>query len=161
MSESITYQKALVLLERGYRHQLRGELGDAIALYMQSIASFPTPEAHTYLGWAYSLMSRYGEAIEECQRAIDLDPTYGNPYNDIGSYLIEMGQWEEAIPWLEQATQAERYEAPHYPLVNLGRVYERLGRYRTALDYYNRALEINPLYRPALYSKYALLGRLN
>lgn len=161
MSESITYQKALVLLQRGYRHQMHGEFGDAIDLYRQSIAAHPTAEAHTYLGWAYSLLSRYEEAIEECRQAIDLDPTFGNPYNDIGSYLIELGRWEEAIPWLEQATQSDRQDVSYFPLINLGRAYEHLGRARTALQYYDRALEIDPLHRPTLFAKYALLGRLN
>ena len=33
-----------------------------------------------------------------------MDPDFGNPYNDIGAYLIEMGRLDEAIPWLEKAT---------------------------------------------------------
>ena len=47
---------------------------------------------------------RLEEAIEECHKAIAVDPTFGNPYNDIGAYLIEMGRLDEAIPWLERAT---------------------------------------------------------
>ncbi len=161
MSESITYQKALVLLQRAYRHQMRGELALAMALYEQSIAAFPTPEAYTYLGWTYGMLGRHEEAIEACQQAIALDPAFGNPYNDIGSYLMELGHWEEAIEWLEKATLATRYDTPHYPLINLGRVYENLGRYRTALDYYTRALTLEPAYRPALFAKYNLLSRVN
>ena len=53
-------------------------------------------------------------------------------------------RWEEAIPWLEQATTAPRYESPQFPFINLGRVYERLGRYRTALEHYNEALALAP-----------------
>lgn len=161
MSDSIIYQKALVLLQRAYRHQMRGELAMALSLYEQSIVAFPTAEAYTYLGWTYGMLERYEEAIEACRQAIALDPAFGNPYNDIGSYLIELGQWEEAIGWLEKASVAARYETPHYPLTNLGRVYENLGRYRTALDYYNRALALDPIYRPALFARYNLLSRLN
>ena len=32
------------------------------------------------------------EAIAECEKAIALDPDYGNPCNDIGVYLIELGR---------------------------------------------------------------------
>ena len=161
MSESITYQQAMVLLERAYRAQMRGEVTNAIELYERSLEILPTAEAYTYLGWTYSMMRRYDEAIEQCELAITVDPTFGNPYNDIGAYLIEMGKPNEAIPWLEDAVIAKRYDSPHFPLVNLGRVYEKQGRYKKALDYYNRALEIEPFYRSARIAKYTLLGKLN
>lgn len=157
----IAREKAHILLERAYQHQVRGEMGDAIVLYKRSIATFPTAEAHTFLGWTYSMLGRHEEAIEECQKAIKLDPEFGNPYNDIGAYLIETGRYEEAIPWLEKAMKAGRYESPQFPYVNLGRVYELLDQPFKALDYYNRAVEIAPLYLPATWAKYLLIGRLN
>jgi tetratricopeptide (TPR) repeat protein len=102
----IQRQQAAILFERAYKHQMRGELADAILLYKRSFEASPTAEAHTFLGWTYSMMSRYEEAVLECEKAIAVDPTFGNPYNDIGAYLIELGRWEEAIPWLEKATTA-------------------------------------------------------
>ena len=159
--DEITRQKAMVLFERAYRRQMNGEFADAIMLYKRSIATHPTAEAYTFLGWTYSLINRPEEAIAMCRKAIAVDPTFGNPYNDIGAYLIEMGRWQEAIPWLEKATLAPRYEAPQFPYVNLGRVYEHLGRYRTALSCYDQALEIDPLYLPATWAKTALLAKMN
>lgn len=151
----------MVLFERAYRRQMNGELADAIVLYRRSIATYPTAEAYTFLGWTYSMLNRLEEALAMCRKAIEVDPTFGNPYNDIGAYLIEMERWEEAIPWLEKATRAPRYQAPQFPYVNLGRVYEHLGRYRTALSCYDRALEIDPLYLPATWAKTALLAKMN
>jgi tetratricopeptide (TPR) repeat protein len=161
MSDEIQRQQAMVLLERAYKHQMRGELADAILLYNQSIETYPTPEAHTFLGWTYSMMGRYEEAIEACEEAITVDPGFGNPYNDIGAYLIELDRWDEAIPWLEKATQAPRYEAPQFPLLNLGRVYEHLGDYDRALDYFDRAIKMDPFYRTAIWAKYQMLSRWN
>ena len=40
-------------------------------------------------------MGKLDEAIEECYKAIDRDPDFGNPYNDIGAYLIEKGQLDK------------------------------------------------------------------
>ena len=159
--QEIMREQAQILTDRAYRHQQQGELGDAIALYRRSIGVYPTPEAHTYLGWAYSLMERYDEAIAECEKAIALDPTFGNPYNDIGAYLIALERPEEAIPWLSQATAATRNDTPQFAYINLGRAYEQLGQPRQALSAYDRALAISPLYLPATWAKYALLGRLN
>ena len=80
---------------------------------------------------------------------------------DAGAYLIELGKWEDAIPWLEEATTAPRYSSPEFPYMNLGRVYEHLGEWHLALTYYNRALTSAPMYLPAEWAKNALLGRLN
>ena len=161
MSNELAKEQALILLDRAFRHQMKGELADAIILYERSLATWPTAEAHTYLGWTYSILERYDEAIVSCEKAIEIDPSFGNPYNDIGAYLIELEQWEEAIPWLNKATSAQRYDSPQFPYLNLGRVHEHLGRYGTALKFYDRALEIDQFYQEAIWSKYRLLGRMN
>ena len=121
-------EKAIHLLQRAYERQRAGDLEEAVRLYKASIALQPTAEAHTYLGWTYSFMQRYPEAIHECKEAIKLDPAFGNPYNDIGSYLIHLGRLEEAIPWLEKAKTAPRYEPRHFPYLNLYRAYTKLNR---------------------------------
>lgn len=157
----LTHQQAKLLFEQAYRHQRKGELGDAIALYKRSIALHPTAEAYTFLGWSYSMMRRYDEAIEMCHQAIALSPDYGNPYNDIGAYLLEQEKYAEAIPWLEKAILAPHYEARQYPHTNLGRAYEKLGEAQKALHCYQNALKIDPLYLPAEWARTALLGKLN
>lgn len=125
---------------------MNSNLDEAIRLYKASIAYNPTAEAHTFLGWAYSFQDRIDEAIEECRKAIAIDPTLGNPYNDIGSYLIKQGKLEEAIPWLEKAIVAERYDARHYPHCNLGRVYWAQGQLVRASQEFEKALAIDPDY---------------
>ena len=161
MSDELNKEQALMLVDRAYRHQMKGEYGLAILLYKRSLTHWPTAEAHTYLGWTYSNLDRYEMAIASCKEAIEVDPTFGNPYNDIGAYLIELEQWEEAIPWLEKALTATRYESPQFPHLNLGRAYEHLGRYRLALQYFDQALEIDPYYQAAIWAKYRLLSRLS
>ena len=133
-------------LQQGYEMQMAGKVDEAIELYQKSIAAQPTAEAYTCLGWAYSAKGRYGDAIRECEKAIRLDPDYGNPCNDIGAYMIETGRWDEALPWLEKATKAERYDGRFYAWYNLGRVFERQGEWAQALEAYRHALEQNPQY---------------
>ena len=123
-----------------------GRLDEAIELYKQSIGVYPTAEAHTFLGWAYSMENRLDEAIAECRRAIAVDPDFGNPYNDIGAYLIERGEHHQAIPWLEQAIASPRYDAFHYPWYNLGRVYVAQEVYTKARQCFQKSLEIAPGY---------------
>src|SRR6516225_4175679 len=111
--------------ERAYRHQMAREIDQAIRCYRESIRIEPTAEAHTFLGWTLSFRRDYAGAIAECHRAIKVDPEFGNPYNDIGAYLIELGRWDDAIPWLEKAIEAPRYDPRHFPHFNLSRVYAR------------------------------------
>ena len=136
--------RALALWERAYRAQMRGDLDGAIRLYRESLAVCPTAEAHTFLGWSYSFQGRIDEAIEECRRAIAVDPDFGNPYNDIGVYLIEKQLLDDAIPWLEKAKDAARYEPRHFPFLNLGRIYAAKGHLNRALDEFRGALRIVP-----------------
>ncbi len=142
-------EKANEYFHKAYKLQMSGFLEDAIKNYKLSIEIYPTAEARTFLGWTYSFMGLYDQAIEECKKAIEVDSDFGNPYNDIGAYLIERGHFEEAIPWLEQAKTAKRYEARHYPYFNLGRIYERQGEWKRAIEEYREALKILPDYQSA------------
>jgi tetratricopeptide (TPR) repeat protein len=141
--------------------QMRGDLDEAVALYRKSLACVPTAEAHTFLGWTLSFRGDYEGAIQECRRAIEVDPEFGNPYNDIGSYLIALGRPQEAVPWLRKAIGAPRYEPRHYPHVNLARVYAKLGQLDAAIAEIRAALAIAPQYRPARVELHRLLGLLN
>jgi len=154
-------REALRLFQSAYEAQMRGDLDEAVDLYTQSIEAFPTAEAHTFLGWTYSFMSRTDEAIAECHRAIEVDPDFGNPYNDIGAYLIEQGNLYSAMPWLRRAMTAPRYESYFYPHFNLGRVYESLGRAYDALREYKTAIDLNPKYALALRAFRTLQAKLN
>lgn len=149
------------LFQRAYETQMKGHLEEAVNLYKQSLELFPTAEAHTFLGWTYSFQGHLNEAIEECHRAIETDPDFGNPYNDIGAYLIEMDRLDEAIPWLERAMQAKRYESPAFPHMNLGRVWERKGDWDRAIDSYQKAVTLNPNYQTAKVAMMRLITMMN
>ncbi|HXV84867.1 MAG TPA: tetratricopeptide repeat protein [Candidatus Binatia bacterium] len=144
MSTEHDFQKAMELIKRAMDHQMAGELEDSIRLYKESIALCPTADAHTYLGWAYSFQGRIDDAIAQCEIAIQIDPEFGNPYNDIGVYLMQQQKIDEAIPWLEKAKQAKRYEPRHFPYLNLGRVYVAKGMLQKALEEFRGALRWNP-----------------
>ena len=142
-------QLARDLLQNAYKLQMQGDLDLAVQLYKQSIEMFPTAEAYTFLGWTYHFQGKTDDAIAECKKAIEVDPAFGNPYNDIGSYLIERGKYDEAIPWLEKAIGSSRYEAYHYPWYNLGRAYVNKEMYRKARECFEKSLEIEPAYELA------------
>ncbi len=136
-------RRAHQLFVEAYRLHMAGNVDAAINRYQESIASRPTAEAHTFLGWALSFLERLDDAIAECKKAIAVDPDFGNPYNDIGSYLLKQGKLDEAIPWLDKAVLAKRYEPRHYPHCNLGRIYWAKGLLNRAISEFERALELD------------------
>jgi Tfp pilus assembly protein PilF len=138
--------QALQRFQEAYQAQMAGDYDRAIRLYQGSIALYPTAEAHTFLGWTFHFQGKIAEAIDECKRAIEVDPEFGNPYNDIGAYLIGLNRYEEAIPWLEQAIAAKRYDPRHFAYFNLGRVYLAKGQVNRARELFKHALEIEPSY---------------
>jgi tetratricopeptide (TPR) repeat protein len=137
------------LFEKAYEQQMQGDLELAVQLYKRSIEMHPTAEAYTFLGWTYHFQGNTDEAIAQCKKAIALDPNFGNPYNDIGAYLIEKGRHDDAIPWLEQAIKSSRYDAYHYPWYNLGRAYVAKELYTKARRCFEKSIEIEPRYKPA------------
>jgi Tfp pilus assembly protein PilF len=147
--------------EAAYSAQMNGRLDEAIELYTRSLAICPTAEAHTFLGWVYSMRRRLEEAIAECHRAIAVDPDFGNPYNDIGAYLIELGRLDEAVAWLERAKHARRYEPRHYPHINLGRIHVLRNDVPAAARELRAAVALEPGHPSARRELHRLLGLLN
>ena len=137
-------ETALQLWQEGTHRLLSGDLEEAVALFTRSLEVRPTAEAYTFRGWAYSFTGRLDDAIEECRKAIATDPAFGNPYNDIGCYLMEQGKLDEAVTWFEQAKRALRYEPRHFPYLNLGRLRAARGEFPEAILEFQGALEQAP-----------------
>ena len=63
LNEDDRLTKAQGLFQQAYEFQMAGKYEQAIRLYQQSIAVYPTAEAHTFLGWTYSFQGRLDDAI--------------------------------------------------------------------------------------------------
>ena len=55
------------------------------------------PEAHTFLGGAYTANKQYEEAIAECERGITLNPNYADGYAWLGVTLCFANKPEDAV----------------------------------------------------------------
>jgi tetratricopeptide (TPR) repeat protein len=152
---------AKTYFDKGFEAQKEGDFLAALNCYQKSIETHASAEAYCYMGWTYSFLGQYEKAIRSCMKAIEVDPDFGNPYNDIGAYLIELGRFEEALPWLRKATRAHRYDCVHYPWYNMGKVFERTGRLMQAREAYARALSIYKGYPLAVDSLLRVMSQLN
>ena len=141
--------RAYVLWQQGNVLHVQGRFQAAADKFRESIEVLPTAEGHTFLGWSLSMLGQTEEAIAECEKAVALDPGYGNPYNDIGVYLIELGRPDEAIPWFEKAMSSKRYCCYQFPHFNLGRVLFMQGDLNGARRSFEQSLRHDPDYPPA------------
>ena len=158
---SLDQEEALRYLEKGNESHRQGDIEGAVENYRKSIQLHPTAEAHTFLGWMYSFQGRIEAAIQECKTAIAVDPDFGNPYNDIGVYLMQQGRMDEAEPWFRQAIQAVRYEPRHFPHLNLGRIHLARREFGKALAEFRKAAERAPEDPVAVAAFRDLVSKLN
>lgn len=142
-------EEAARLFHKALEQQMKGNLGIAEELYKRSISIFPTAEAHTFLGWTFSFDGRFEDAIGECRKAIEVDPEFGNPWNDIGAYLIELGREDEAIRYLESAKNAKRHENRCFPHFNLSRIHFKRSDIRKGMEELLKAIEVEPEFEAA------------
>ncbi len=145
----------------GSERQTAGDMEDAAAYYAVSLELFPTAEAHTSLAITLASRGRWEEAITHCKEAIALDPDLGNPYNDMAVYLSELGRNKEALPILDQAIAAPRYDCRHHPYYHRGRILEQMARFTESRDAYRTAIDLAPTWEPARRGYHRVLGWLN
>jgi tetratricopeptide (TPR) repeat protein len=140
-------RRAKGLLEKGLRALAQGKFSQALADFRASSYVHPTAEGLTFWGWMEARLGNFDQAIELCLKAIELDADFGNPYNDIGTYLTAKSDPDlvpEAIEWFNKALRAKRYASREYPHINLGRIFLSQKLYSKALKEFKMALKYSP-----------------
>ncbi len=139
-----SYKRAKDLIKEGLVLAHSGHADKAKEIFESSIKVHPTAEGMTYWGWMEHQLNQSDRAIELCKKAILLDPDFGNPFNDIGSYLISQGKFDEAIPWLKRAMKSKNYEFRHFPHINLAHIFIEKKMFMKAMRELDRALNYLP-----------------
>jgi tetratricopeptide (TPR) repeat protein len=98
------------------------------------------------------------EAIEEYNKAIELDPEMADAYNNRGRAYIVRGMYESAIEDLDEAIRLDPEMAIAYN--NRGLAYVGLGEYERAIEDYDEAIRLDPDYASAYNNRGAAYFRL-
>ena len=114
-------------------------------------------QSHFRLGIIYGERGDTARAIEECRRAIELDPEYPKSYLNLGSMLVEAGEPGEAI----EAFRASVRLDPGYVTgrVNLAMALESVGDFESAVAELDTILATDPGSALALKEKGVALYR--
>jgi tetratricopeptide (TPR) repeat protein len=147
--------------KKAFNSQMQGDIVEARTNYIASIGVHPTAQAFVNLGWTFSKDKNYSEAIKQCNKALDIDLNYGMAYSDIGFYLLKLNRVDESISWLEEALKVDDFDGKFYTYYNLGRAYERCGRWTEGIAMYDKAISLKQGFALAKKKLLALSSKLN
>jgi serine/threonine protein kinase/tetratricopeptide (TPR) repeat protein len=114
----------------------------SIRLLNQLIDKYPKEKrAH------FALANTYGyeeadKAIEELNKALDIDPNYAEAYQSLGLYYRYQGAFDKALDLFNKYASVSPDQAS--PLDNLANLYFREGRVDEAIEKFREALSIRP-----------------
>lgn len=92
-------------------------------------------------GNSYFSQKDYAAAVEYYKIALDLRPDYHDAHYNLGVANLDWGRYEEAAKAFKQALTLDQ-RATTYEL--LGVVHQRLKQPQSAVEYYKKALRLNP-----------------
>lgn len=145
--ESLEWQrekKYEELLHLGHEAIYQKDNNKALELFNKARNYRETAEILTLIGWTHSLLAQNEKAKSYCLKAIKIDPDYGPPYNDLGSYLLSEGLVDESLKWFDLAKKAPHYQNREYPYINSGRAFMAKRDLAQALEEFSKALTLAP-----------------
>ena len=141
-SEKAT-EKERLYIEASYASARERDPEKRIRILKQIAKKYPKEkQVHYSLANYYRSQKLYDEAIEEFNRALELDPNYGLALNMLAYSYSEMGNFEKAIEYFKRYASASPEDAN--PLDSMAELYFRMGRLDEAIAKYKEALEVKP-----------------
>jgi len=121
---------------------------------LQKIAKKYPKEKQAYyvLGVLNREYGYFNEAVEAFNKALELDPDYGEAHNDFGYTYLDMGNFESAVEHFKKYASLNPGDAN--PLDSMAEAYFLMGRLDESISKYKEALEI----KPDFYDSYYKIG---
>ncbi len=136
---------AILVLFGTWSYQRNLIWADAVSLWQDTVNKSPDKaRPRNNLANAYGSRGDYDKALIECERAIELDPTYGFAYHNMGIIYTHLGDDEKAIEYYMKAiTLNSGILAAHN---SLAKAYSRQGKYEKAVVGFKFVIKHNPYY---------------
>jgi serine/threonine protein kinase/tetratricopeptide (TPR) repeat protein len=136
-------EKERLLIEAAYARRIEGNRKEQAAIWEQLIAKYPR-EKDVLLGLGNYYLDTGDEekGLLMMNRALELDPFFGEVHNWLGFHYLGKGDFEKAVEHQKRHV-ALRPNEPN-PLDSLARVNFMLGRVDESLANFEAALAIDP-----------------
>jgi tetratricopeptide (TPR) repeat protein len=92
--------------------------------------------------WAYHVLEQYERAVADCRAAISLNPRYSYAYNNLGTALLGLGQFQNAIDAFTKSISLKTNFI--YPYLGRAKALAASGEREAAKRDYEYALIIDP-----------------
>ncbi len=148
--ESLDRRRALLLSEIGRPK----DAVKVLEVYKES----DDPETMNALGIALTDAGRPADALPAFARALEVDPSNSQAYQNTGIALLKLDRPDEARKNLEQALVLGKRHTRAWNA--LGVAYMNLDQPRKAIDAWERCVELNPDQFDALYNIGRVAGRI-
>ena len=128
---------------------------DEIGLWTDCLKKSPNKaRPYLWLGVAYLNAGAYDKSLETNQKAIEIDPKFGEAYYNLGLTYQKMGDLAMAIAMEKKALGVDpALEMPYY---SLGQIYFENGQYEESEKAFRRFVKIYP-YMPEVHNLLALV----
>ena len=141
-------EQSELFLNKGISYIEVGQYNNALKDLLEAEKYYSgNPKVHYYLGMSYHGKGMKDKAIEEFKEAISLDKNYSEAHNYLGTLYSDSGLWDKAIEQYKKALSNYLYDTPSIALYNMAWAYYSKKDYKTALDKYQEALNIDPMTR--------------
>ena len=132
-------EKERLYIEASYARYIEANREKAMRIYKQMAGKYPREKrVHFNLALYYSGDKR----IEEYKKALEIDPNYGIAMNQLAYLYSGMGQFEEALKYLEMYASVSPGD-PN-PIDSMGEIYFQMGRLDEAIAKYREAVAVDP-----------------
>ncbi|MDJ0672705.1 MAG: tetratricopeptide repeat-containing serine protease family protein, partial [Microcystis sp. M53598_WE2] len=133
---------------------------EGLAAITQAIDLAPRAAWYVNRGILYRRQQKYELALDDYNKAIELNPNHANAYNNRGNLYYDLQKYDLALADYDKAIEIN----PNFAILysNRGGVYYNQQKYELALSDYNQAIDINPNDAKAYLGRgglYAILGQ--
>ena len=124
-----------------------------LSILQEMVEKYPKEKRiHSRLASYYDSNEMFDKAIEEYERALELDPNYGYALNSFAYMYSDMGEYEKSIEYFKRYASVNPEDAN--PVDSMAELYFRMGRLDEAIAKYKEAVEI----RPDFFTTYSRIG---
>jgi serine/threonine protein kinase/tetratricopeptide (TPR) repeat protein len=136
-------EKERISIEAVYARYIEKDEEKYFRIARKRAEKYPKEKENFYsLGTFYWGREDFDNAIKEFNRALELDPNYGEVHNYLGSTYDRMGDFSKAIEHLKKYVELNPGDAN--PVDSLAAGYFWMGNLDEAIATYKDALEIKP-----------------
>ena len=139
------YLAALARADEAQAESLHAQQLDPLSIWTQITA-----------GYVFYFNRKYDEAIEQCRKVLEWDPSSVGGYDCLGTSYLAKGMYEQSIAAAQEASRLSDNDPTR--LVGLGRAYALAGRKpgaRTVLDQlrqFSSRIYVSPYFFAAIYA---------